>query len=103
MPKATKSNLGQAAEFFVAADFLARGLDGTKPLNVNGWDDLHVKCSGRWFTVQVKHGTRNPNTGKLYSKSRPTQLQSDLLAIVHLPSKSIRYVSVKLPVPEELL
>lgn len=103
MAKVTNSNLGAAAEFFVAADFLARALEGTKPLNVNGWDDLHVKCSGRWYTVQVKHGSLNPRTGRLHCKKNKATMHSDILAVVHLPTKRIDYVSLKLPVPQELL
>lgn len=103
MSKATKSDLGQAAEHFVAADLLQRGLNSTKPLNVNGWDDLHFKASGRWYTVQVKHGELNPRTGKLYSKKSKSSMQSDILAVVHMPTRRIEYISLKLAVPAELL
>src|SRR5438132_297633 len=102
MPPVTKSNLGQAAEFFVAADFLKRGLQGTKPLNINGDDDLHVKCAGVWYTVQIKHGTLDGRTKRLNCKKSQSKMSSDILAVVHLPTKRIDYRPIKTSVPKEL-
>jgi hypothetical protein len=94
VPKATKSDLGQAAEFFVASDLMHRGLEVTKPLNINGPDDLHVRASGRWWNVQAKHGALNMKTHRLHCKKSKAAMTSDILAVVHLPTKRVDYVSL---------
>lgn len=104
MRKATNSDLGQAAEFFVASDLLRRDLEVTKPLNINGPDDLHVRASGRWWNVQVKHGTLSPRSRRLNCKVSKQKVSSDILAVVHLPSKRIDYVPLNgNELPVELL
>lgn len=105
MKKATCSDKGEAGELLVAADLLTRGQEVTKPFNRNGPDDLHVRASGRWWNVQVKVAAK-------ISKGRPTLegvrrggqvITSEILAIVHLKKKRVRYISnTSLPLPEEL-
>lgn len=98
---ATNSNSGQAAEYFVAADILARGLAVTKPLNTNCADDLHFKSASGWITVQVKTARLNTRTGTLFGPSRDL-VSSDVVAIVFLPTQQIRYIANKKEVPPEL-
>jgi hypothetical protein len=97
----TNSDVGQAIEFFVAGDLLARGLKVTKPLNINGEHDLHVKCANKWFTVQVKSAGRNPHTGYLNVNNRG-RITSDIIAGVFLPLGEIRYIANRTDVPAEL-
>lgn len=101
--KATNSDLGQAAELFVASDLLLRGLEVTKPLNINGPHDLHVRASGRWWNVQAKHGTLNTRTNRLHCKTNKDNMPADILAVVHLPTNRIDYVPLNNNrLPEEL-
>jgi len=99
--RATKSDKGEAGELIVAADLLARGLPTTKPFNRNGNDDLHFKASGMWFTCQVKIGAVNIKTNNVVMPGR--HITSDIVAIVDLDGKRIRYKSnTPNPLPMEL-
>lgn len=96
----TPSNLGQAAEHLVASDLLSRQLRVTKPLNVNGAHDLHAYMAGEWRTIQVKSARRRP-TGLLANTF--VGVTSDILALVWLPTKEIRYIAKNIPsLPAEL-
>lgn len=102
--KATKGNLGKAAECLVLCDMLFRGLEVTEPKNVNTPDDLHAKCGGKWFTVQVKIGRTNSRTGSLVSCTGRNGISSEILAVVDVPSRRVRYISNHgVPMPPELL
>lgn len=101
----TKSDVGQASEHLVASDLLARGFRVTKPLNTNGHHDLHAHIGGEWRTFQVKAGRRNSVTGAIINtenrKSRP--ILSDIVAVVWLPTKEIRYIPANIQqLPAEL-
>lgn len=98
---ATDSDAGQAAEHFVVADLLARGLRVTKPMNINGAHDLHVKCGRRWATIQVKSAEFNKRTGYLRVPSIHT-LTSDVVAAVYMPALLIKYLPKATSVPKEL-
>jgi hypothetical protein len=103
---ATSGNVGQAAEYLVASDLLNRGLSVTKPLNVNGADDLHVRCTSGWKSVQVKSGRKNRKTGTIkpvHYGDRRGRTTSDILAAAYLPDRQIRYISnTDEPLPKEL-
>jgi hypothetical protein len=101
--KGTNSDRGQAGEFLVAADLLSRGLPTTKPLNINGAHDLHAKCAGAWFTIQVRLARINTKTGALQARER-SGIVSDILAIADLAGKRIRYLPHAIPeLPQELM
>jgi hypothetical protein len=103
---ATQGNLGEAAELIVAADFLSRGLEVTKPFNRNCDDDLHVKVSVGWKNVQVKSGRVNQKTGHILrpqGQGRGNRITSQIIATVDVPNKRVRYISnTKEPIPKEL-
>lgn len=102
--KATKADSGEAGELLVASDLLSKGLIVTKPLNKNGSDDLHVKVSTGWISIQVKLATINSRTRVINGGSRSNPITSDVLALVYLPEKRIRWKSNNdRPVPKELL
>ena len=104
--RGTPADVGQACEYFVAADLLSRGLPVTKPLNVNGPHDLHVKCGSSWITVQVKAAEVNKKTGRFRANNshrRDCPVTSDVLAAVDLVGRRIRYTARNIPeLPEEL-
>lgn len=108
-PVATRCNAGQAAEHFVGADLLHRGLEVTKPLNVNGPDDLHVRVSTGWLKVQVKVAKVNTKTGRFMmsggsgGKAKKSNMTSDILALVDLIDRRIEYEPLRGTVPPELL
>lgn len=96
-------DLGAAAEHFVISDMLHRGLTTTGPHNQNGADDCFVKI-GRWYSVQVKVARINNSTGHMGLHHCKSTITSDLIALVDLKSKRIRWVSNnEEPVPPELL
>ena len=99
---ATKADAGQAAEFLVCSDLLARQLKVTKPLNINGPHDVHFKTHNSWYTVQVRSCRRNPRTGILSLGYSRDDIASDIIAAVFLPTFQIRYIANKTPVPSEL-
>lgn len=100
--KGHSSDKGAAAEHFVIADLLNRGLKVGGPYNQNGKDDLFVKVNGKWRTVQVKSGRRNRKTGTLVVGTR-RNITSDLVAFVDTQQKEIRWISnTRAEVPAEL-
>jgi hypothetical protein len=103
--KATKSDAGQAGEYLVAADLLCRRCRVTKPININGAHDLHAYASGAWRTIQVKLGRKCEKTGTISGEQRKTgarRIMSDILAVVYLPTKAVRYIAYNIPeLPEE--
>lgn len=101
--KSSPGNAGESGEFLVAHDLLYRGLQVTKALNRNCPDDLHVKASNEWYTIQVKLGKVNKTTGRLSPNNGGRRISSDILAIVDLAGKRIRYIARGKPVPRELL
>lgn len=99
----TPSDVGQAAEHLVAADLLSRNLRVTKPLNTNGEHDLHAYMSGVWRTIQVKCAQRNRLTGAIYTGRKRSSVTSDILAMVSIPTKEIRYLPNRISqLPAEL-
>jgi len=99
---ATKSDAGEAGELLTAADLLTRGLPTTKPYNRNGSDDLHVNVGGRWRNVQVKLGRVHEITNTI-SLHKRRGITSDIIAVVDLVGKRIRYISnTDEPLPKEL-
>lgn len=101
--RGTKSDSGQACEYLVCADLLSRGLHVTKPLNTNGPDDVHAKCGRRWYTFQVKASRVNVSTGSILNDFAKCRVLSDVLALVDLSTKRIRYVPAMIKfIPKEL-
>jgi hypothetical protein len=101
--KGTPCDLGQACEYLVAADLLDRGLLVTKPININGAHDLHAKCGRKWYTLQVKAGRVNRQTGTLSSNRNYRTISSDILVAVDLLGKRVRYIPRNIPrLPQEL-
>lgn len=90
--RATTGQAGAAGEYLVASDLLARGFPVTKPLDAQGKDDLHVKVGGKWRNVQVKLGSVSKKTGHIY-KNNATKVVSEILAVVDLKGRRIRYLS----------
>lgn len=105
MSRPSNSDSGQAGEHLVAADLLTRGLHVTKPLNTNGPHDLHFRLSSGWVTVQVKLGRVRTSTGEIAAPGgrQMRNILSDVLALVYLPEKRIRYVANIGDLPVELL
>lgn len=100
--KATPSDAGEAGELFVAADLLVRGLPTTKPFNRNGKDDLHVRVRTGWKNVQVKLGRVHAKTGTIHLMRR-NRITSDIVAVVDLTGKRVRYIAnTSECLPEEL-
>jgi hypothetical protein len=100
--KATFANIGKAGECLVLCDLLARGLEVTEPKNVNTPDDLHARC-GKWVSIQVKLGRYNIKTDNLVARAGRHNITSDILAVVDIPTRRVRYIAVRGRVPKELL
>jgi hypothetical protein len=100
-----KRDRGAAGEHFVISELLRQQLQVGGPYNQNGKHDLFVKVSDKWYTIQVTLSQVNLKTGTilLTGRNRST-IVSDLIALVDLEGKRIRWVSnTKEPVPKELL
>lgn len=93
---------GEAGELLVAVDLLKRGLQVTKPVNRSVKDDLHVKCTRGWVTIQSKVARFNSKTGVIQRAGSVKQITSDIIAWVDLYSLRIRYEAHKTALPKEL-
>lgn len=100
----TLSDRGAAGEHLVISECLTRHLPTGGPYNQNGKHDLFVFAGGAWRTVQVKIGRVNTKTGAIYRRNGLRGITSDLIAMVDLEDKRIRWISnTDGPIPPELL
>jgi predicted AAA+ superfamily ATPase len=101
--KKETSDIGASAEHFVISELLRKRLPVGGPYNQNSKHDLFVKA-GSWKTVQVKVGRVNHKTGSIYLQACKKHIVSDLIAVVDLLGRRIKWMSnTEEPVPEELL
>ena len=95
--------VGAAGECFVLAELCIRGLNAAKCVNPGSPHDLFVEIGGRCYTIQVKVGRRNARTLTI-TATRLSRITSQLIAVVDLVGKRIRWVSnTSEPVPAVLL
>lgn len=96
-----RGRIGAACEFLVAADLLSRGLEVTRPVNPQAKHDLHVDLpSVGWKGVQVKAARKDRKRLRLDRGIR--NIESPILALVYLPTRTIEYRAVTKPLPIEL-
>lgn len=86
-------NVGCAGEHLVMAELLAKQLSVGIPLNPQTAHDMFVRIQKKWWTIQVKVGKVNRKTGTLSPPPRRGPIHSDLLAVVDVPGKRIRWIS----------
>lgn len=94
----TARQIGVACEALVLADLMKRGLEVTQPFIDNG-DDLHVRTSKGWLSVQVKARDRRMKVWRVSGSNR--NIRSRLLALVDIDTHEIRYFAAA-QVPREL-
>jgi hypothetical protein len=85
-------NRGWAGEHLVLSELLFRQLNVGVPVNPQTAHDLFVHVDGKWVTVQVKLGRLNTRT-RTITPNNCGKVSSDLIALVDLEGKRIRWIS----------
>lgn len=100
-PKEESTRFGYIAELLVAADLNARCGRAYPNPEPQTEDDVYVKTSGGWRTVQVKMGRVHKNTGAL-SLRNSGGIKSDMIAVVDIDKRRVRYIPNTRPLPPEI-
>lgn len=102
VPHKEYNRIGYGCELIVAADLNLRcGLAYLNPVPFTE-HDVFVRAADGWRTVQVKKAGVDAKTGHIHLRRGRKHVVSDILALVDLKGRRIRYEASAKPLPLDL-